>query len=331
MINSMMDSLFTVIAVYFLVIFPGAWVFLYFERKLVADLQARVGPNRTAAKGFFQPLADLLKSLQKNDQQASGFLKSLASVIYVMALFSTVAVLPLGSFSLLIDSDMSAFLPFWIALSLALSVSILGFEQKNIAGWLGSSRISAQAFAGAVPALMTLLCVGVRAGSFQWSKLADSQGFSPVHWAVFSNPFQFLACLIFLMSGLVLLGSQAADSGMTTQLTGFRGSVFRLGRYYAFFLWAIITTTLFLGAWKIPLRLSSAFHENSSLSLLKATELAVLLVKAYFLMFVISWMNKSNPQGRVDQVTDFSWRILSPLALLALAGSGLWAGMKVLL
>jgi len=278
--------------------------------------------------------------LQKADEGTKGFLKRLALTIYVMALFSTVAVLPLGSFALLIDSDMSAFLPFWIALSLALAVSVLGYEQRTVAGWLGSSRVSAQAFAGAVPALLTLICVGIRAGSFKWSRLADSQSFSPLHWAIFSNPFQFLAFFIFLASGLILLSADPANSGsaspeihggVASDLTGFRGSLMRLSRYYAFFLWSLITAVMFLGGWKIPFQLHQALIENSITALLSALEILVLLSKTYFLMFIIVWMSKSTPRGRVDQVTNLSWKVLSPLALLTLVGSGFWAGIKALL
>jgi NADH:ubiquinone oxidoreductase subunit H len=118
---------------------------------------------------------------------------------------------------------------------------------------------------------------------------------------------------------------------MPTQSFGLRGSLSHLSRYYLLFLWSVITATMFLGAWKIPEVLSSALSESSNQTWIKFFELLTLLVKVYLIMFVITWMNKSNPQGRVDQLTRFAWNILSPLALLALAGSSVWAGVKALL
>jgi NADH-quinone oxidoreductase subunit H len=325
--------------VYMVIVLPSGAVMAYLDRKIGADFQARVGPNRAGPAGLLQPVADLLKLLQKEATIDWSWREALWLAVHTMALYSTVAVLPLGSLVLLVDTDMSAFLPFWATLVLSLGTMLLGLSQRSVPGWFGGVRVAAQALAGALPALVALLCAGVRAGGFRWSVLAGSQGASPLDWAAFSNPFLFVAFVIFVVSGLVLLGispmeaavSQAdIHGGVSSHLHGRRLSLFRLSRFYGFFLWSAITVTLFLGSWNLPTGVYAALRESDSYGLIQLLELFVLLGKTFFLMLVVIWVSRVNPRARVDQVTDFSWKVLSPFSLFALIGAAFWAGWRAL-
>ena len=298
------------------VILPSGLMMSYFSRRLGAKLQARVGPNRAGPAGIFQPVADCVKLLQKKDGSDEG---TLWVALHTMALYSTVAVLPLGSLALLVDTDMSAFLPFWAALVLALGTMLLGLSQDSAPAWLQGVRAAAQAFAGAFPALVALLCVGIHAGGFKWSELAGIQGASPLSWTAFSNPFQFIAFVVFVVSGLVLLNGE-----VTFLHSGRRLSLFLFGRFYGFFLWAVITAVLFLGAWILP------FKPRSSQTL-EILELAYLLVKTFALMLALTWISRTNPRVRSDQITDFAWKVLSPFALAALIGAAILAAWGAIL
>lgn len=322
---------------FFFVVIPCGALMSYLDRKLGADLQARVGPNRAGPAGILQPLADILKLLQKEPQRAWSWRENFWLSVHTMALYSTLAVLPLGSAALLVDTEMTAFLPFWSCLVLALGTMLLGLSQGSVPGWFGGIRVAAQSLAGAFPALVALLCAGVRAGGFRWSLLADSQGFSPWSWALFSNPFQFIAFLIFVVSGLVLLaippldgGLSSADiqGGVSAHLFGRRLSLFRFGRFYGFFIWSIIAVVLFLGAWKLPSELTDALEQVEARGFLAALELFCLLFKTILLMLVIAWVARVNTRSRVDQITDFAWKVLSPFSLGALVGASLWAGWR---
>lgn len=326
-----------VICTYCFVIVPSGALMSYFERKLSADLQARVGPNRAGPIGILQPVADLLKLLQKEARGRWYWKENIWLGVHTMALYSTLAVLPLGSMALLVDTEMSAFLPFWSALVLALGTMLLGLSQDSVPGWFGGIRVAAQTLAGSFPALVTLLCVGVRAGSFRWSVLADSQGFTPWTWTLMSNPFQFVAFGVFVMSGLVLLAIPPLDGGMSmsdihggvsSHLHGRRLSLFHFGRFYGFFFWSVITVVLFLGAWALPSNLVSSFKASGAFQILAFIELIWLLAKTFILMLLITWVAKVNSRGRVDQITDFTWRVLSPFSLAALVGASLWAGWR---
>jgi NADH-quinone oxidoreductase subunit H len=254
-----------------------------------------------------------------------------------MALYSTLAVMPLGTYALMLDTQMSAFLPFWSALVLALGTMLLGFSQGTVPGWFGGMRIAAQTLAGSFPALMALLCAGVRTGSFQWSKLAEIQGFSPLSWTFVSNPFQTIAFLVFVTSGLVISATAPLDGGLSmsdihggvaSQLYGRRYSLYKFGRFYVFFLWSVITVVLFLGAWIIPTEVSRVLVEADAYRLVSFLELTVLLGKTFAVMLLVIWIARVNPRSRVDQITSLAWKVLSPFSLIALVGASLWMAWR---
>jgi NADH-quinone oxidoreductase subunit H len=208
-----------------------------------------------------------------------------------------------------------------------------------VPGWFGGVRVAAQAVTGSLPALVSLICVGVKAGGFRWSAIAGSQGFSPFSWTIFSDPFQCLAAVIFLISGLVLLSIPPMDAGLSmadlhggvgSHLFGRRLVLFRLGRFYGFFLWAEIAVVLFLGAWALPSSLVDRLRESDTLWLLQLLELIWVLIKTYTLMLLVVWIARVNPRSRVDQVTDFAWKVLSPFSLFALIGTALWSAWRAL-
>ena len=330
-------AFFALVFTYFFVIIPAGATLSYLDRKFSADLQAKVGPNQAGPAGLLQPLADLLKLLQKSSygsipQKAS---ENIWLSVHSMALYSTLAVMPLGSAALLVDTEMSAFLPFWSALVLALGTMLLGLGQNSVPGWFGGIRIAAQTLAGSFPALIALICVGVRAGSYRWSALAGSQGFSPWEWACLSNPFLAIAFFVFIMSGMIVMASSPFDGGLamadihggvSSHLYGRRLGYYRFGRFYVFFLWSVITVVFFLGGWSLPGHLTEVLRENEAFRILSLLELVWLMTKTFVLMLLMIWVARVNPRSRVDQITDFAWTVLSPFALLALVGTSLWAG-----
>jgi NADH-quinone oxidoreductase subunit H len=325
--------------VYLLVIFPSGAVVSYIDRKLSADFQARVGPNRAGPGGIIQPVADLLKFLQKAPSREWNWQETLWLGIHTMALYSTVAVMPLGSAAILVNTDMSAFLPFWSALVLSLGTMLMGFSQGTVAGWFGGVRLASQALAGAFPAMICVLCAGLRAGSFRWAAFASVQGASPLSWTGTTNFFQFIAMIVFIASGLVMMNVPPMDGGLSekdlhggvsSDLSGRRFSLFRLGRFYGFFLWSQITVVLFLGAWTLPSWLAEPLSSGNDLMLREIIELVWLLSKTYALMVLLIWIARVNPRARVDQTTDFSWKVLSPFSLGALIGAAVWAGWRAM-
>ncbi len=121
------------------------------------------------------------------------------------------------------------------------------------------------------------------------------------------------------------------QGGVTGNLSGRRLSLFQLGRFYGFFFWSVVSTVLFLGAWNLPPQLIAFLREQDAQKAIAFFELIWLLGKSVFLMLLLVWLARVNPKSRVDQVTDFSWKVLSPFSLISLVGASLWAGWKTIL
>ncbi len=322
------------------IVVPFAAAFSYLERKLCADLQARVGPNRAGYGGVLQPLADFLKLLQKSGREKEGRGRTPWFIVHGMALYSTIAMLPFGSALMLLNTDMSAFLPFGALLVLALVTMLLGLNERTVSGWFGGVRVGSMALASAYPALVSILCAGVRAGGFEWSLLAESQAASPLHWAALTNPFEFVAFVVYMLSGMVLLGVPPFEGGMSVQdmrggvyshLHGRRLNLFRLGRFYSFFLWCAVAVVMFLGGWLLPATVSEPLKHSESWRTVQALELVVLLSKTLVLMLLASMLATVTPRTRADQTTDLALKVLGPASLVALVGTAFWVGWKALL
>ncbi|OFZ79914.1 MAG: hypothetical protein A2583_06535 [Bdellovibrionales bacterium RIFOXYD1_FULL_53_11] len=323
-----------VVVLFSVVILPVCGIMLYVERKIGADLQARVGPNRAGPSGLAQPLADTLKLLQK-DVLPGGFGQTVWLVIHAITVFATLVGLPVGSALLLLDTDISAFIPFTGTLALSFGVMLLGLNHGSPSGRFGALRTVAQALAGFFPALLCLLYVGMWAGGFSWSAILLAQGASPVAWMAFSSPFGFMAFVVFVISGLVMLGLPPLDGcgsmsdlrgGVSASIQGRRLVFYRVTRFYAFFMWTLVAVTMFLGGAALPDGGAEAIIRFASTRILAMIEMAVLVFKTAALMICIQIIARVTPRIRSDQVTDFSLKVLSPFALVALAGAALWIG-----
>lgn len=327
---------FTLVAVYFFILIPSGWFFSYLKRKISADFQARVGPSTCGPSGLFQPMADFLKLLQKENRNEVSHTETLWLSIYSMIFYSTMPVIPLGSLVLLVDTEISAFIPFWATLVLALGTILLGLSRGAITGWYGGIRIAVQTLSGVFPAFICLLCAGVGMKSFQWSLWAKSQGFFPWSWNFLSNPFEFVAFIVFVMSGLVILAVSPLDGGFSMSdihgnvssfLHGRWLALYQFCRFYVFFMWSVVAVVLFLGAWVLPSWVYT-LADGEHLKFIGIVELLFLLIKVFFLMLVIVWISCVTPVSRVDQITNFSWKILSPFALVALVGASVLFSWK---
>ncbi len=316
-------ALFGLATLFFFIVTPALFFVTHLERKLTADLQARVGPNRAGWAGLSQSLADLLKLLQKQGSQRPLILSW--STVETIALFSSLAVLPLGSAFLFLDPDMGAFLPVFSLCVFSLASVLQSLKSGEIRGNVGAIRGAAQFITGIVPAVLALGAVGVRAGGFRWSVIVSSQASHAMDWSIWTDPFQFLAFLVFVSSGLVILGVPPLHSaysevelngGLSSSEFGHRLGVFRLSRMFAIFFWALISTSLFLGGW--------AGFTSFDAPFAAALEVLWVLVKALFLLFGVLLIARTIPRVRSDQVTDFTWRVITPMALLSLVGTAFW-------
>lgn len=314
--------------VYCAIILPSVWFTRFFERKLAADFQARVGPDHAGLHGFLQPLADLLKQLQKHGHLPPNRKENAWLLLYSVALCSTLAVLPLGARLVLVDTPTAGLIPFWAVLALSLGAVVLGTggAARSVPAGLGSIRVASQAIIAALPAILSFMCAAVASRGFSWTAFVGAQGAWPASWTVFSGPFQWIAFLVFLASGLALLGVAPFDSGFSSDLqrgvesnlSGRRLALFQLGRFYAFFFWSLVAVAVFLGGWNLP----------SALQFGEWAGALTVIIKAYLLMIGVTWFARANPRIRVDQTAAFLWKVATPLAAIALLGQTAWVYLK---
>ncbi len=309
---------------FILVLFPLYFLLGFFERKLAADLQARVGPNRTHGKGLLQVLADTLKLENKEKKIETTVFRRVSPHLKTAALYSTFAVLPFGTAMIFLDSDSSVFIPFacfgvLFLISLFASDGSIDLEDEILAHrqaflWLSSW----------VPAMISVFISVVRVGSGRWSTILSSQSHGPLSWGVFSSPFGFLGFFVFLFSGLVALQLppfHSIDRGMRHR-AGSSLARFNVDQFYSLFAWCILASALFLGG--------QHTREISDTSFMwSAFQLVSSLVKASLLYIVLRVVARAMPQLRQDQMTEFCWRVLTPLALLSLIGEVIWAQLAL--
>jgi len=240
-----------------------------------------------------------------------------------------VTILPLSPSLLLLDADMSVFLTFWVALAASVVLLFVGFHRGTVPAWISALRVAIQSVTGTFPALLAILCVGIAAGGFRWEQIMGAQGASPFSWILFSSPFAPFAFVVFVVSGLILFSVPPMDAGLArvevegglSSLWGGRNlALFSFTRFYGLFLWSCMAAGLFLGGWALPEGVLDSLGPNLGTAL----EVLTLLLKAFALMLVIGGITRANPRTRADQVTGFAWKVLSPIALVALIGTALW-------
>jgi NADH-quinone oxidoreductase subunit H len=320
-------AMFALMFLLFIVVVPFSALVGFLDRKLVADLQARVGPNRVGAAGALQPVADLLKLLQKPALYSSSRPSELGLLLTFFAiLLSTLALLPLSSRGILLDTDFSVLVPLWACVAASVVAILLGEDQGVPSARLAGLRVWVQTISGVFPALLCLLAVGVETGGFRWSTILEKQGASPLSWNFVYSPFAFLAFSVFAFSGVVLTGAHpwASLEGLAPRLGGARYTLFSFSRFYLRFMWQALTVALFLGGPKLPAILIEPLLHGGWSGAVFFLELAYMLIKILVFGSIIRLLVTVTPSVRTEQVTDLCWKVLTPAGLIALVGSALW-------
>ena len=312
--------------VFLAAVMPALYLFVYGQRKWVADLQARVGPNRAGSTGILFPAAQAAMNLLKRDAPSSIGVTPLLWFYFRNAiLLSSLALIPVGGTLTLVNTDLSAFLVIWLLVTTNFCTFMIGISQPGGLGLLGGCREMAQMLSGLVPSVLCLLLLSGYAPGLSWSQMASAQGIWPYQWLMFKNPFLFVAFPVFLVSGMIILevhpfgpskAVQASLSGRPLLLT-------RVSRIYGYFLWCVVTGALFLGSWQMPTWLDG--HP----SLFSYAQFLLVFGKGLVLMVVSALVASVLPGWRSDQSVEFSWKVLAPLAFLSFLGATLlhaWRG-----
>jgi NADH-quinone oxidoreductase subunit H len=300
------------------------------ERKGLGRIQNRLGPNRVGPYGFFQPLADGIKSLTKEDivpHAADQVVHFLAPVVLVVPVFLAFSVVPCGRNMVAIDLDCGVLFFFAVGSATEMSVFMAGWSSRNKYSLFGAMRAIAQMISYEIPLILSSVPVLMAVGSLSTVKIVEAQagysGWLP-HWYVLT-PWGFLGFMIFMIAATaesnrspfdIPEGESEIVAGYFLEYSGFKFALFFLGEYLGMFAISALGITLFLGGWTAPL----AF-------LTWIPSYAWFFAKLLGLICVFIWVRGTLPRLRMDQLMNFAWKFMLPMALLNIAIAGVWRFM----
>ena len=312
-----------------MIIFPTLFaITTWLERKGLGRIQNRLGPNRVGPFGLFQPVADGLKMVTKEDivpRNADKIVHFLAPVVLVIPTLLAYAVLPFGRNFVPLNIDTGILFFFAVGASTELSVFMAGWSSRNKYSLLGAMRAIAQMISYEIPLIISTVTVVMIAGTLSPAEIVEKQsgyllGVIP-HWYVFT-PWGLAGFVIFLIASLAESNRSPFDipeaeseiiAGHLTEYSGFKYALFFLAEYLGMFAMAALGATLFLGGWQSPLEMLGWLPTY-----------IWFFAKLMALVCLFIWIRGTVPRLRVDQLLNFAWKFMLPMALINLLVAAVW-------
>jgi len=303
------------------VLLLAASYLVWLERKLLARLQIRLGPNRAGIFGLLQPIADAVKLLTKEDiipAQADAFIFQLAPAVVAMTALLMFAVVPVGPDIEIfghpvpmVITDLNVGLLYVFALSSlgVYGVALGGWSSNSKFALLGGIRGAAQMISYELALGLSLVPVVMLTGSFSLTAIVDAQARIPF---IVLQPVSFLIFIISAMAESKRIpfdlpeAENELGAGFHTEYSGMRFGLFFLGEYVHIQVLGALIAVFFLGGWHGPFLPPPVW----------------LLLKIFMVALIMIWIRGTLPRLRYDQLMALGWKVLIPVALINIVLTG---------
>ena len=299
-----------------LIVFTVAAYAILAERRIIARMQARIGPDRVGPQGFFQPLADVVKLLTKEDVRpvaADKVLHYLTPIVTLVPVMLVFAVIPAAPGIHLADINVGYLYVAAVSSIAVYGVALGGWSSNSKYALLGGLRSSAQLISYELAQGLAALGVVAAAGSLSLVNIVGAQ--FPIPFAI----TQPIGLAVYLVASIAESSrapfdlpeaEQELGAGYHTEYSSFRFALFMLSEYVHVIVSSALVATLFLGGWW-------PFAGG-------ILGVAAFALKMALLIFVFIWLRATLPRVRYDKLMAFGWKVLIPLALLQLAVVAIW-------
>src|SRR5256714_1763454 len=307
------------------------------ERKAIGRIQNRYGPNRVGLPwtelrlcGFGQFIADGIKALTEEDvvpRAADKAVHFLAPIALIVPVFLAYSVVPFGRNMVPIDLDAGVLFFFAVGAATELSVFMAGWSSRNKYSLLGAMRAIAQMISYEIPLILSAVTVIMVVGSLSTDSIVEAQSgyhrFLP-NWFLLT-PWGLAGFVLFMIAAAAESNRSPFDlpegeseiiAGYYIEYSGFKFALFFLGEYIGLFAVSGMAITLFLGGWQAPLE-----------SLEWVPSYIWFFLKLFGLIAVFIWVRGTLPRLRMDQLMNFAWKFMLPMALINILAAGLWRFM----
>jgi len=299
----------------------GAGWMVWVERKLLGRFQVRFGPNRAGKFGFFQPMADIIKLLTKEDTvpgEADRFLFLFSPAVIATTTLLLFAVVPFGEgltfrgrlIPMVIADFNVGILYVFALLSLGVyGVALGGWASNSKYSLLGGIRGAAQMISYEIPLVLSLVPVIMLARSFSLVDIVNAQARYPF---IVAQPVSFV---LFSLSATAEIKRIPFDlpeaenelvAGYHTEYSGMRFGLYFMGEYISLIVLGSLVAVFFWGGWRGPF----------------LPPLVWFIIKVWIVIFFMIWMRGALPRLRYDQLMRLGWKVLIPIALLNIIATG---------
>ncbi|HIG05330.1 MAG TPA: NADH-quinone oxidoreductase subunit NuoH [Planctomycetes bacterium] len=297
---------------------------VYFERRICAWIQDRIGPNRVGPVGILQPLADVIKLAFKEDltpQGADKWIYRLAPVLVYAPAVLAFTVIPVGIDLQVATFDIGVIFLFTISGFSVYGLAFGGWASNNKYSLLGGLRASAQMISYEVAMGLSIIAILMTAETVDLNEIVRQQWAAGtlglLEWNLFQQP---IAAVVFMIAAFAETNRLPFDlaeceaeliGGFHTEYTGLKFATFFMGEYVAMITMSGLMITLFLGGWSVPW--VEIPTDPSIIDM--ALSVGFFTVKLFALLFFYIWTRWTLPRFRYDQLMRIGWKVFIPVSL----------------